>query len=111
MDSKMFSNTYKVHVSEDAEYDFEKAVEYLVLEKRNVQAALAIADDYDETLDSLGSVAGSLKLINEEPFHSEEYRIIRFRRHRYYFVYKVEGNVAIVDRMLHELQDRNAALK
>ena len=48
----------------------------------------------------------------EDPYLAAlEYRKIRLWRHNYYFVYRVVDDTAIVDRMFHDLQDIDKALK
>lgn len=95
--------TWKVIVTEDVERDLDNAVYYLLFKKKNVQAAAAVIDDYDETVEELSRVAGIVRPIEDEKL--QEYRRISFRRHDYYLVYRVEKDTAIVDRMLHKLQD------
>ena len=77
----------------------------------NDHAATALLDDFDETIEKLSEVAGSLKPLDDQELADEGYRKIRLRRHRYYLIYRVEGKQAIVDRMLHDLQDIDKALK
>lgn len=38
---------YKVVVTKDAEDDLERFIQYLIYEKKNVQAAQNVLDDYD----------------------------------------------------------------
>ena len=97
--------------TEDVEQDLERFVSYLLFEKMSEQAAKAVLDDYDETLDELGTVAGILKIVDNPILADLGYRKIRFRRHDYYLMYRIEGQTAIVDRMYHDLQDPNGTLK
>ena len=53
---------YKVVITKDAEDDLDRFVKYLIFEKKNMQAAQNVLDDYDATIESLKHVAGSLKL-------------------------------------------------
>ncbi len=100
---------YSVVVTEDVQNDLDNFVYYLLVEKLNDQAANALLDDYDETLDELVNVAGSLKSL--EDLELMEYRKIRLRRHDYYLLYRLEGESAVVDRMFHDLQDLDKAMK
>ena len=40
-----------------------------------------------------------------------EYKKIRLRRHDYYLLYRLEETTAIIDRMFHDLQDLDKAMK
>ena len=99
--------TWKVFATDDVEEDLSEFVQYLLYEKMSEQAANAVIKDYDETLYELEKVAGSLKLVDNPRLAKLGYRRINFKRHRYYFLYRAEGEIAIVDAMYHVLQDPN----
>ena len=96
---------YKVAVTPDAEADLEQFIRYLLYEKRNTQAASNLLDDFEATKDSLSHVAENLKLCDHPRLNALGYRRIRFLSHRYFMLYRVEGKLAIVDAIFHELQD------
>lgn len=64
MDSRDSLKTWKVLATDDVEEDLSEFVQYLLFEKMSKQAADAVLEDYDETLDELERVAGSLKLVD-----------------------------------------------
>lgn len=99
------SSYWIVKESIDVQNDLDEFVRYLLIDKKNEQAAIAVLNDYDDTLNELSKVAGSLKLLDDEEMARLGYRKIRFQRHRYYLVYKIIESNAIVLRMFHELQD------
>lgn len=45
--------SYNVKITDRAEKMMEKYLAHLVYEKQNMQAAIAVSDDYDETIDEL----------------------------------------------------------
>lgn len=96
---------YRVVITEDAERDLERFVCYLLFEKKSEQAASNLLDDFEATKVSLSYVAGSLKEC--ENLHLKElgYRRINFLAHRYFMLYRIEGNTVFVDNIFHELQD------
>lgn len=96
---------YKVVVTRDAEEDLERFVNYLIIEKKSMQAAENVLNDYDATIESLKHVAGSLKLCDNPRLRQSEYRRINFLNHRYFMLYRIKDNVVIVDNIFHELQD------
>ena len=51
---------YKVVVTKDAEEDLERFIKYLIFEKKSLQAAENVLNDYDATIESLRHVAGSV---------------------------------------------------
>ena len=96
---------YKVVVTRDAEEDLERFIKYLIFEKKSLQAAEHVLDDYDATIESLRHVAGSLKLCDNPRLHQLKYRRINFLNHRYFMLYRIEDDVVIIDNIFHELQD------
>ena len=97
--------TYKVVVTSDAEEDLDNFIKYLITEKKNMQAAENILNDYDATIESLKHVAGSLKLCDSPKLRQLEYRRINFLNHRYFMLYRIVDQIVFVDNIFHELQD------
>ncbi len=96
---------YKVFVTKDAEEAFERCIQYLLFEKKSIQAAQNVLDDYDATIESLKHVAGSLKLCDNPKLRELEYHRINFLNHRYFMLYRIVDDLVIVDMIFHELQD------
>ena len=96
---------YKVVLTEDAEADLDGFISYLLLEKGSEQAASNVLEDFQATKDNLSRVAGSLKLCENPRLRKLGYRRINFLSHRYFMLYRIEGDMAIVDNIFHELQD------
>ena len=96
---------YKLVVTRDAERDFDRFIDYLLVEKGNFQAARNMIDDYVATIDTLKSVAGSLKLCDNPGLRQRGYHRIRFLKHRYFMLYRIEDDVVFIDKIFHELQD------
>lgn len=45
--------TYNVEITSRAERKFERYLAYLINKKKNMQAAIAVSDDYDEVVENL----------------------------------------------------------
>ena len=96
---------YKVLITSDAEADLEGFIRYLLYEKRSEQAASNVLDDFEATKQTLSKVAGSLKLCDNPKLSILGYRRINFMSHRYFMLYRLEGEIAGVDNIFHDLQD------
>ena len=96
---------YKVVLTSDAEEDLNQFIRYLLYEKKSEQAASNVLDDFEVTKQSLSRVADSLKLCDHPKLKAQGYRKIHFLSHRYFMLYRIEENLAIVDSIFHELQD------
>ncbi|MDD5804878.1 MAG: type II toxin-antitoxin system RelE/ParE family toxin [Clostridia bacterium] len=96
---------YKIVVTKDAEEDLERFIQYLIFEKKSMQAAQNVLDDYDATMECLKHVADSLKLCENPRLQMQEYRRINFLNHRYFMMYRIVDNIVFVDNIFHELQD------
>ena len=96
---------YSVVMTSDAEEDLEGFIRYLLYEKRSPQAASNVLNDFEETKKRLSKRADSVKLCDHPKLHALGYRKMRFSKHRYFLMYRIEGEQVIVDRVFHELQD------
>ena len=92
---------YRVMVTPDAEAD----PDTFVREKKNKQAASNVVDDFEKTKDNLSRVAGSLKLCDNPRLKELGYHRINFLSHNYFMLYRIDGDMAIVDNIFHQLQD------
>ncbi len=96
---------YEVIITTDAEESLDRFIRYLLYEKQNSQAASSVLNDFEATVRTLSKVAESLKLCDNPRLNALGYRKIHFLSHRYFLLYRVEGNLAIVDNVFHEMQD------
>ena len=96
---------YEVILTTDAENDLNEFLEYLLFEKQSEQAAKNLLDDFEQTMQTLQMVAGSLKDCENPRLRERGYKRIDFISHRYFMLYRIEGNKAIIDSIFHELQD------
>lgn len=62
-------------------------------------------DDFEATKRSLATVAGSIKLCDNLRLKDLGYRRINFLSHRYFMLFRIEGNQVIIDSIFLELQD------
>lgn len=96
---------YKVLITSDAEADLEGFIRYLLYEKKSEQAASNVLNDFEATKQTLAKMAGSLKLCDNPKLSVLGYRRINFMSHRYFMLYRIEGETVVVDNIFHELQD------
>ena len=101
---------YNVVVTKSAEEDLNRFIQYLLFEKGNEQAAKNVLDDFERTIRTLEQVAGSLKYCENPRLKKAGYKRISFMSHKYFMLYHIEGNRAIVDNIFHELQDYEKVL-
>lgn len=96
---------YRVEVTDDAKADLDEFVTYLLLVKKSEQAADSLLDDFLDAVGELEDVAGSLKLDDDKDLAALGYHRIHLKKHRYYLLYRIEGQTVVVDNMFHDLQD------
>lgn len=96
---------YRVVMMKGAEEDLDRFIVYLLFEKKNEQAARNLLDDFEKTKSSLVNIAGSLKLCDNPKLKELGYRRINFLSHRYFMLYRIDGNTVFVDKIFHQLQD------
>lgn len=102
---------YKVILSDQAKEQFRQIIDYLLLELQSEQAAKSVMKDMDDTIERLSRVAGSLKLCDDSDLRALGYRMIRFKRHRYFMLYKIVEEQVHVYGIYHELQDYEGIMK
>lgn len=93
----------KVVITEDAEADLDNFIHYLLFVKKSEQAAKNVLNDFEMTKTRLSMVAESLR--DCENSKLKGYKRINFMKHRYFIIYSVEGDQAVVYHVFHELQD------
>ena len=96
---------YRVVITPPAKHQLEMYIAYTVNQLKSNQAARAIRDDARATKKELTKVAGVLSLCTDDVLARNGYRRIFFRKHDFFMVYRIDGNIAIVEAMYHELQD------
>ncbi len=96
---------YKVVVTSDAHADLEDYISYILFEFRSEQAAQSILDDYEETLETLALAAGSIRKSSSPKLAMRGLRRINFRRHDYFLLFKLDGNIVTVTNIFHSSQD------
>ena len=96
---------YSIVVTNDAEDDLNRVIQYLLFEKKSKQAAKDVLDDFEKTKEKLKNVAGSLKLCDNHRLKILGYHRINFLKHRYFILYRIESNLVFIDNIFHELQD------
>ena len=96
---------YKVVVTADAEEDLNQYIRYLLVVKKSNQSAQHVLDDFEATIRSLESVAGSLKPCDNPRLKELGYRRINFLSHKYFMLYRIDEDTVFVDNIFHELQD------
>lgn len=83
----------------------DRYVFYTVETLGNREAAKAILADARETKKRLSTVADPLKICDNPLLAKHGYRKIRFAKHKFVMLYRIQDDTVIVDGMFHELQD------
>ena len=94
---------YNVVITSDAEKDLDSFIHYLLFEKKNEQAASSVLDDFEKTKQILSVVAGSLNYCANSQLKRLGYKRLNFQHHRYFMLFRLVNNLAIVDNIFHEL--------
>lgn len=97
--------SYKVILSPKALSQLDSYIRYVRYTLLNPIAAESIWRDAKKTQKTLASIAGSLKLCGHPILHELGYHAIKFDKHNYVMLYRVEGETAYVDGIYHMMQD------
>ena len=96
---------YKVIISRKALSQMDDYISYVQYTLLNPIAAESILRDAEETRKQLTEVAGSLKLCDHPKLRALGYHAIKFSKHDYAMLYRVEGETAYVEGIYHMMQD------
>lgn len=102
---------YKVQLTSEAENDLDSFVSYMLFNLENPQAARHLTDDFEKTKEKLSTVAGSTSLCKKSRLAALGYRRFNFLQMKYFMLYRMEGNTAVVDNIFHQLQDYENKLR
>lgn len=101
---------FNVELSELAEKQYDEILSYIVNELKNPQALKNVMDDFDDTIAKLEKMADSFGYCNSNRLKKMGLHKIKFARHRYLFVYRVNKSQVIIEGMYHEMQDYENAI-
>lgn len=96
---------FKVILTDDAREQLQNILDYLFFELNNVQAAYNVEQDMKQTTRMLSHIAASLKLCDTPRLRDLGYRTIHLKRHNYFMLYRIQGDIVYVDAIYHDLQD------
>lgn len=101
---------FNVELSELAEQQYDEILSYIANELKNSQALKNVMDDFDDTIEKLEQMADSFGYCSSNRLKEMGLHKIKFARHRYLFVYRVNKFQVIIEGMYHEMQDYENAI-
>ncbi|MCM1251260.1 MAG: type II toxin-antitoxin system RelE/ParE family toxin [Clostridium sp.] len=96
---------FEVVLTQKAEEQIQKIIDYIFDELGNAQAAYSVEQDMKETVKRLSYIADSLKLCDAPKFRTLGYRTIHLKQHKYFMLYKIIDTRVYVIGVYHDLQD------
>lgn len=102
---------YKIIEAPRAKKDIKKYIGYLRNEKKSIQAAQALFDDYRATKRHLADIAGAIRESDNEKMKERGLKRINFMKHNYFFVFRIKGDNAEIAAMFHGLEDYENKLR
>ncbi|MDR1018606.1 MAG: type II toxin-antitoxin system RelE/ParE family toxin [Lachnospiraceae bacterium] len=97
--------TYNAIITKNAKLDFENIISYLINILQNNQAAINVINDFEETIKTLSKIAKSLKYCDTPKLKDLGYKKIKFSKHDYLILFRINGHDIIIDDIFHCLQD------
>ena len=101
---------YSVEISELAEKQYGEILSYIANQLKNSQAVKNVIDDFDSTVNRLEKMADKFGFCKSERLKALGLHKIKFEKHRYLFVYRIDGQQVVIEGMYHELQDYENAI-
>jgi plasmid stabilization system protein ParE len=94
-----------VEITDFALNQLDEYVGYIIEKFKNDQAAKSVLEDARFTKNELLNVADSLKYCEDSKLKELGYKTIHFRKHRYFFVFRIVNETAFIEAVYHDLQD------
>lgn len=102
---------YKVLLTKESENDLDNIIKYILIEKKNKEAAESIMNDFSEIIKKLSYSAGSFKLCDNLRLKELGYRRLNFSKHDYFILYRIQQNNVFIDKIFHFKQDYENKIK
>ncbi|MCM1122393.1 MAG: type II toxin-antitoxin system RelE/ParE family toxin [Eubacterium sp.] len=102
---------FEVILTNKAEMQIQKILDYIFYELGNAQAAYSVEQDMKNTARKLFYIAGSLKLCDDPKLNALGYRTIHLEQHKYFLLYKIVDFRVYIIGIYHDLQDYENTLK
>ena len=96
---------YVVKITPNLERKLNKYISYLKNNKKSLQAAQSLFDDFLETRKALETTADLLKNPDDENLKARNLKRINFRRHNYFLLFRINGDVVEIVTMFHGLEN------
>ena len=77
---------YEVVITPDAQKDWDNALSYISLIKKNPQAVINLNNDFEDAVCALETAAGSLKLDDDSDIAAIGYHRIHLDKHNYFIL-------------------------
>ena len=104
--------TWRVEVTPGVEERLTAILEYISRDPlHNPDAALSVYLDFESTVRQIGLMGDRIPVGSHPIMRERQLRRINFERHRYYLIYRLNGEAAQVVRIGHFLEDADGVLR
>ena len=97
--------SFRITIMPEAKGQLRNYLKYLKINLKNEQAYHSVKADYEDTINRLKTLAGSINVCEHPKLAEREIRKIFFRKHDYVLLYRIKGDTAEVVSMFHTLED------
>ena len=102
---------YHTVATPEARDDLRRYVSYVKNVKKNLQAARSIVDDFEEVRKSLEILAGTIGEPDSQKLRDLRLKRINFKKHDYFLLFMVEGDIAKITNMFYAGEDFEKKLR
>ncbi len=105
------SETYSIIILPEAQDDMRKIILYIAGELSAPQAALALQNEFKETINSLGFMPERIKTVEEQPWRDAGIRKIKVKNYYVYFIVDDEAMTVKVMAVIYTGKDQKRDLR
>lgn len=102
---------FSVEISDHALAQYRNHLIYLAYHLENPFAAKNLDLDFTDALRRLSISADGFAFMEDPELHARGYHIMHLKHHKYYIIYHIDHHTAVIDAIIHSLQDYSNILK
>ncbi len=95
---------YNVILTKPAQKDIKDTLSYITYELKK-QAAIALLDEIEKTVDSLTEMPSRQPLLKDDYLKKEGFRVIKINNYLLFYIVREKSNTIVIERFLYAKRD------
>ena len=96
---------YRLIISDSAQSEIEKAIDYIAVRLNNTAAAMAVLADIEEIYKEIEYMPESFSFCSDPLLFKNEYRKAVLKKHDYVLIFRIDGELIKIYGFFHTLEN------